>query len=426
MANVAVERQYLQDIADAIRARYAAAPAPTPLTVTRNGVYPAESAVGFGPVTVNVEGGGGAAVVEPLNVTNNGTFTPGTGVDGFNPVTVDVEPNLQSKTVTANGTVTPDAGYEGLSSVTVNVAASGYTVSAEISPAGAGTVTGTGNCTSGMSVTLTATAASGYLFTGWKSGDTVVSKSPTYTFSVNQDKSLTATFESAENIQYLTFSSDYNFSLYIKTFRKFWDGFLYYSTDLSTWKVWEGDYIYSKSYKLYLSGLGNTTITGSGSEYAGWCFSTSRNIECTGNIETLLDFNTVVNGGHPTMATYCFRSMFYNCTWLITAPALRGTTLSRYCYQYMFDGCISLTKIPALPATTLADGCYQGMFLGCTSLMLSTSNTGDYQYAFRIPTSGTGTSGTSSLSSMFGNTGGTFTGTPTINTTYYTTNPPVT
>ena len=34
------------------------------------------------------EGGGGSAVVEELNVNASGTFTPGAGVDGFNPVKV--------------------------------------------------------------------------------------------------------------------------------------------------------------------------------------------------------------------------------------------------------------------------------------------------------------------------------------------------
>ena len=34
------------------------------------------------------EGGGGSVVVEQLNVNASGTFTPGTGVDGYNPVVV--------------------------------------------------------------------------------------------------------------------------------------------------------------------------------------------------------------------------------------------------------------------------------------------------------------------------------------------------
>lgn len=40
-------------------------------------------------VTVNVSGGG-SAVVEPLSVTQNGTYTPPSGVDGYAPVTVNV------------------------------------------------------------------------------------------------------------------------------------------------------------------------------------------------------------------------------------------------------------------------------------------------------------------------------------------------
>ena len=37
-----------------------------------------------------ISGGGGQFVTEPLNVTSNGTYTPGQGVDGFSTVTVDV------------------------------------------------------------------------------------------------------------------------------------------------------------------------------------------------------------------------------------------------------------------------------------------------------------------------------------------------
>lgn len=64
-------------------------------------------------------------VLEELNVTDNGTFTPSTGVDGFNPVNVDVQPNLQTKSVeiTSNGqsTVVADSEYYGLKTVNLNV-----------------------------------------------------------------------------------------------------------------------------------------------------------------------------------------------------------------------------------------------------------------------------------------------------------------
>lgn len=70
------------------------------------------------------EGGGSPDIgVEPLNVTANGAYTAEEGF-AYNPVTVNVQPKLQSKTVTQNGTVTPDSGFDGLSSVLVNIATS--------------------------------------------------------------------------------------------------------------------------------------------------------------------------------------------------------------------------------------------------------------------------------------------------------------
>ena len=119
------------------------------------------------------------------------------------------------------------------------------------------------------------------------------------------------------------------------------------------------------------------------------------------------------------MGANCYRSMFHGCTSLTAAPSLPATTLANYCYSAMFQGCTSLTAAPSLPATTLADYCYSSMFQGCTSLKLSTTQTGNYAKTYRIPTSGTGTTKNNALSNMFSGTGGTFTGTPTINTTYY-------
>ena len=64
-----------------------------------------------------------AAVIEPLAVTQNGSYAPPSGVDGFNPVTVNVALTTQEKTVNPSLSaqeVTPDSGYNGLSKVTVN------------------------------------------------------------------------------------------------------------------------------------------------------------------------------------------------------------------------------------------------------------------------------------------------------------------
>ena len=120
-----------------------------------------------------------------------------------------------------------------------------------------------------------------------------------------------------------------------------------------------------------------------------------------------------------TLADYCYRGMFYNCTSLTKASALPATTLANSCYMAMFYGCTSLTQVPALPATTLANRCYYGMFHGCTNLKLSSTRTGEYTQEYRIPSFGEGVAVPSALSSMFMSTGGTFTGIPEINTTYY-------
>ena len=67
----------------------------------------------------------------------------------------------------------------------------------------------------------------------------------------------------------------------------------------------------------------------------------------------------------------------------------------------------------------MSASCYESMFEGCSLIKLSTTQTGEYQTAYTIPKSGTGTTANGALQNMFVNTGGTFTGTPSINTTYY-------
>lgn len=146
-----------------------------------------------------------------------------------------------------------------------------------------------------------------------------------------------------------------------------------------------------------------------------------------------------------TLAVYCYGLMFNNCTSLIQAPELPATTLTDRCYYAMFGGCTSLTKAPELPATTLANQCYASMFNGCTSLTqaselqttalatscyesmfegcislkLSENKTDEYIQEYRIPFSGDGAIPRDAIRRMFFSTGGTFAGTPEINTTYY-------
>ena len=275
-----------------------------------------------------------------------------------------------------------------------------------------------------------------------------------------------------EVVTYLSFIGNEDFTLKTNNTYKNWNGTLEYSTDTTTWNTWNGKEISSVGSKLYLRGTGNTKII-EGYDDSRFVFTgtDALKIACKGNIENLLDYETVSAGGHPTMAEfcyfsmfngctvlttapslpattltqrcyygmfrdctslttapelpattladYCYYNMFYGCTSLTSAPALPATTLANYCYNNMFWDCTSLTSAPALPATTLVSYCYRNMFYVCTKIKLSTTQTGKYQTAYRIPKSGTGTTATNALQNMFASTGGSFTGTPSINTTYY-------
>ena len=230
----------------------------------------------------------------------------------------------------------------------------------------------------------------------------------------------------------------------LKATYKEWDGTVEYSTDHNTWTVWNGSEISSSGKKLYLRGSGNTTFyTSNGAK-----FVLSAKAGCSGNLNTLLEYSnpptalsamncyrsmffdctnltTAPELPATSLSSYCYSTMFYGCTSLTTAPALTATTLESFCYQGMFYMCTSLTTAPALPATTLSDGCYFEMLSNCTKFKVSSSKTGAYQYAWRIPTSGTASKATLWNSSMLANTGGTFTSDPSINTTSYVENEPV-
>ena len=169
---------------------------------------------------------------------------------------------------------------------------------------------------------------------------------------------------------YLSFIGNEDFTLKTYNTTKNWDGTLEYSTDAVNWNAWDGTAISSAGSRLYLRGTGNTKITGNSSDYKfAFTGTDALKIACEGNIENLLDYNTVSAGEHPIMANYCYSRMFDSCTALTIAPELPATTLGVGCYQCMFQGCTSLTSAPSvLPATTLGDGCYNYMFYGCASL----------------------------------------------------------
>lgn len=130
-----------------------------------------------------------------------------------------------------------------------------------------------------------------------------------------------------------------------------------------------------------------------------------------------------------TLNNYCYVYMFRNCKALVDIPNLSFTTTSTECCMYMFQWCTNLIKLPKLltlsqtyTSITLANRCFMWMFYQCSLIKLSSTQTWDYQTAYKIPTKWIWTNWTNSLTDMFLSTGWTFTGTPSINTNYYTSN----
>ena len=91
---------------------------------------------------------------------------------------------IYSFTVTANRTLKANFTYTPPT----------YTVTATANPTAGGSITGAGSYSSGSTCSLTATPATGYAFSNWTSGNTVVSTNATYSFTVTANRTLTANF----------------------------------------------------------------------------------------------------------------------------------------------------------------------------------------------------------------------------------------
>ena len=186
------------------------------------------------------------------------------------------------------------------------------------------------------------------------------------------------------------------------TTTKFSTGSNNYYKFVMTWSIawsWDTNYLLNK----------NSTTT-----LSSYCYNSLFN-ECTW-------LTTAPSLPATTLGPNCYQLMFYWCTWLTTAPSLPSTTFAQFCYYYMFYWCSSLEELPKLPATTLYNYCYSAMFQWCSKIKLSTTQNWEYQTAYRIPTTWTWTTATGALDSMFSNTWWIFVSTPSINTTYYTSN----
>jgi len=168
-------------------------------------------------ITMSVVSGGTLSHNLPANVATMGTevtliATPDEGYQFDGDWTVQ-NTSASSPVTVENNKFTMPAG---------NVTVTGYfsyityTVSAVVSPANAGSVTGTGSFNHGAEVQLTANPATGYVFVNWTNAQgAVVCTTATYNFNVTSDSALTANFALKEyTITYM----DGNTELDVDTF----------------------------------------------------------------------------------------------------------------------------------------------------------------------------------------------------------------
>ena len=130
-------------------------------------------------------------------VSGGGTFTSGQSC------TVSATPNANYSFTnwTENGNVvSTNASYTFEVTDNRNLVANftyvpqNYTINVSAQPTIGGTVTGGGSYQEGQSCTVTATPATGYTFTNWTEGSTVVSTNASYTFEVTANRNLVAHF----------------------------------------------------------------------------------------------------------------------------------------------------------------------------------------------------------------------------------------
>ena len=250
-----------------------------------------------------------------------------------------------------------------------------YTISASVEPSGSGTISGSGTYNSGDSVSLVATAETGYEFTNWTENGTTVSTSSTYTFTATQDRTLVANFQ--VSIVPLTIKKTYTSrKLYLKNNNNETVQYSYPSSDLVSTESgvqtyeYKGDITgfelsnlksiyYGTSYPsydvddlLYIDASG-TSIT----EIPSYGFSRCTNLQYVKLPLTYIKVNTYTFYKCSSLTTfigYGVKSIngsgFRDCT-SITAmyfPSLGGTT--SITYGDAWRGCTSLT--------TLWFGCY--------------------------------------------------------------------
>ncbi|MCB9189992.1 MAG: T9SS type A sorting domain-containing protein [Flavobacteriales bacterium] len=116
---------------------------------------------------------------------------------------IEVSDSLYSALNWTNGNPSQGANFSWDAGVIITENCGGvvqYTIGSSSSPSNGGSVNGAGSYDDGSSVTLTATANSGYQFVKWTENGSDISTANPYTFTASADRTITAVFESTLGI----------------------------------------------------------------------------------------------------------------------------------------------------------------------------------------------------------------------------------
>ena len=146
-------------------------------------------------------------ITATANPTNGGTVTGAGSYPSGSTATLKAIANtgfIFTNWTRDGSVVSTDATYsftvsENASYVANFTAAPQYAITVTANPTEGGTVTGAGNYYQGSSVTLTATANTGYAFVNWTKNGAQVSTNPTYTFTVTAAGDYVANFETVSS-----------------------------------------------------------------------------------------------------------------------------------------------------------------------------------------------------------------------------------
>ena len=187
----------------------------------------------------------------------------------------------------------------------------------------------------------------------------------------------------------------------------------------NTYTIWNTITLSNVWDKVYFRNTSETDTNFSTSTKNYYYFGLTWSINASWDVGFLLNKNST-----KIASAFCFSFLFLSCSALITAPEIPMTTINGYCFNRMFAGCSNLITLPRIYATNYANiyNVCSEMFSGCSKIKVSETQTGDYQNEYRLPPNWSWTIGYNTFYVMFYRTWWTFTWTPNINTTYYTSN----